>query len=121
MSASTMTNVADILQALDGGLLADKIGVALSEITLNTCLLNELTDGKAKGKLILTLEIGCDDAFEGIIAISHKLVKVVPTKKGKDTSEDCGRSMLYAERGGRLVETAPPENLKGQFIMQMED
>lgn len=121
MTESTMTDVNEVLCALDGGLLADKIGTALSEIALQTCVMHALSDSKAKGKLILTLEVGCDDPIEGILKITHKLVKLVPHKSGKTTNETAGRSLMYAARGGKIVEVQPSINGNGQKRLDLDE
>lgn len=118
---STVTDVNEVLGALDGGLLAEKIGVALSEIALATCTLHEHTDGKARGKIILKLEVACADPVEGLLRVTHDMVQVVPKKEGQDTSQRKGKAVMFAQRGGKMVETQPPENLRGQFLMDFED
>lgn len=120
MTDGTMTDIGEVLQALDSGLLADRIGAALSEIALQTCMMHDLSDGKAKGKLILTLEVSCIDPVEGAIRVAHKLVKLVPHKSGKATNETGGRSRLWAAKGGKMVEVQPAINGKGQKRLDLD-
>lgn len=117
---STATDVLEFIQAQAHGLLADKVGAMLSEIALNTTMKHDLSGGKAKGKLVLKFEVACICPIEGHIDVTHDVVQVVPTKVGEDTKRLRGRTRMYMERGGKVVETQPPENLRGQSIMQFE-
>lgn len=118
---STITDVHEFLQAQAHGLLADKIGAMLSEIALKTSMKHELSGGKAKGKLVLKFDISCICPVEGHLHVSHDVVQVVPTKEGEDSKRLRGRSSMFMQRGGKIVETQPPEDLRGQGIMQFED
>lgn len=119
---STVTNVGDLINALDNGFLGDTVGAWLSEIALQTCELHEETLGKSKGSVILKIDVSTLCPVEGTLHVSHDFKQVLPTKGGgEDTSRKKGRSLMHMQRGGKIVETQPPENLRGQGRMNFDD
>ncbi len=113
---TTTTDIAEFFGAIDAGLFAEKIGVALTEIGLAVG-----TNGyKSKGKLVLTLDIELIDADVGAVNVKHRLIKTVPKKNGKNSDEQLGASTMYLARGGRIVEIAPDEGFNGQSSISLD-
>lgn len=121
MSESSVTDINEFFGALDAGLMPERLGVALTEIALNTCLVQELSGGKAKGKLTIKLDVACLSPDEGILDIAHEVVTEVPNKEGNNRYTKKGRTKLYCKSNGQIVECQPPENRNGQSTIPMED
>lgn len=96
MSETSTTNIEQVLADLDGGVFAQKIGRALSDVALGVVI-----NGKA-GKVTVTFDmkqIGESSQIE----MAHKIAFVKPTDKGKATEENTTKTPLHVGRGGKLT------------------
>lgn len=92
----TATNVEQVLADLDGGVFAQKIGRAMSDVALGTVL-----TGKA-GKVTVTFDmkrIGESSQIE----MAHKIAFIKPTDKGKSSEENTTHTPLHVAKGGKLT------------------
>lgn len=103
------TNFADLLADLHGGVLAEKINRALSEVALGVCYSDaRKPQGEVVLKMVLT-PIG--DSAQ--VAMSHSLSFVCPTARGKRSETETTETPLHVGPRGRL--TAYPENQENLF------
>ena len=96
MSESKATNFEEVLADLDGGIFAQKIGHALSDVALGTVL-----TGKA-GKVQITFDmkrIGDSSQIE----VAHKINFTKPTEKGKTSEENTTHTPLHVGKGGKIT------------------
>lgn len=102
---STITDVETLISELDGGVLAQKIGRALSDVAAGTVLTGKV------GKVSITFDmkqIGESSQIE----MANKISYTKPTDKGKSSEENTTKTPLYVGRGGKLS-IFPDE--QGQF------
>lgn len=90
------TNTEQLLQDLDGGVFAEKIGRALSEAATGTVL-----TGK-RGEVTVTFKlkrIGESSQVE----CAHAIKYLIPTEKGKITEENTTSTPLHVGQRGALT------------------
>lgn len=103
------TDLPTFLNDLDGGVFADKVARALSDVAAG------VVDTDKKGKLTLTFDIErIGNSYQ--VSIDHKLSFKVPTNRGNYSQEDTTKSALHVNTGGRL--TVFPENQHQIFDRQ---
>jgi hypothetical protein len=93
------TNVPDFLGELDGGIFETKFAGALNEVALgvlNNGQVGEITLKFKVQRLGKSLE-------EKRVMITHKLIYVRPTPRGKFSEENTTETPMYVNRGGRLT------------------
>jgi len=93
------TNVPDFLGELDGGIFETKFASALNEVALgvlNNGQVGEITLKFKVQRLGKSLE-------EKRVMITHKLIYVRPTPRGKFSEENTTETPMYVNRGGRLT------------------
>jgi hypothetical protein len=94
------TNVEEFINDLGGGVFAEKMSRALSEVAAGVC------DYEKKGKVTIDLDIQLLGSAQVNIAQTIKYTK--PTKNGKQTEEDTTKTAMHVGKGGRM--TFFPEN-----------
>ena len=111
-AAPKATDFADLLGELHGGVLAEKINSALSQVALGVCYSDaKKPTGEVVLKLVLT-PIGDSNQ----VAMSHSLSFVCPTARGKRSETETTETPLHVGRGGRL--TAYPEKQEDFFAQR---
>ncbi len=101
---SSVTDFAEMLGELNGGVFLQQAGRALSDVALGTVANG---DGKKKGKVNISFEfsrIGESSQVE----IKHTLSYVKPTSRGKSSEDATTTTPMHVGRGGRL--TITPES-----------
>ncbi len=90
-----VTSVEEVLHDLDAGVFAEKIGAAISQTALNTCV-----HGKP-GRVLIQLDmkrIGESSQVE----LKHTLTYKHPTAKGEITEKDGTTTPMHVGPGGVL-------------------
>jgi hypothetical protein len=115
------TDVAQLLEDLDGGIFIEKLSATLSEVAENV-----LAHGAA-GKVTINLEMKQIDNSSQV-SMTHKLAYQRPTKRGKVQEEDQTSTPLYVNRGGKLtlfpegsLHTTGDESEKGPLFDQQQE
>lgn len=90
------TNVKNFLEDLEGGVFAEKIGRALSDVAAGV-----VDNGKA-GKVVIQLDVK-QIATSHQVNISHKLGYVKPTRNGKISEENTTETPMYVGSGGDMT------------------
>lgn len=95
---SQITDFAEILGEMNGGVLIQQAGAAASEIAHNITSIEK----KRKGQLVITLD------FERIgesnqVAIKHKIKSLVPKPRGKVMEEIEGETPFHVGPGGKVT------------------
>ncbi len=94
--ASRATDIQQLLDDLNGGVLAQQVGQALSEVAAGV-----VGTGKA-GSVTLKLDLKRIDR-SAQVTMSHKLSLSAPTETGKYTDESTTSTVLHVNKGGRLT------------------
>jgi hypothetical protein len=94
----SITDFAEILGEMNGGVLVQQAGTAASDIAANICAI----DKKRKGKLTIELE------FERIgdsnqVSIKHKIKTLVPKPRGKVSEEIEGETPFHVGPRGKIT------------------
>ncbi|MCK0153892.1 hypothetical protein MWU49_09265 [Alcanivorax sp. S6407] len=93
------TKVDDFVYDLDGGVFAEKLSRALSDVAAGTV---DHGNGKKKGKVVIELDMQqIGESHQ--IQISHTLKVSRPTLRGKATEEDTTTTPMYVGRGGKMT------------------
>ena len=93
--AAPTTDAEQILSDLDGGVFAQKMGRALSDVARN------VTSTGKKGKVVVEFsfkQIGESNQ----VAMTHSLKFLVPTMRGRIVEESASDTPLHVGRGGKL-------------------
>ena len=85
-----------VLNDLDGGLFAEKLTRALADVALH------VMEHDRAGKVQVTLDLKRGKGGHQV-EISHKLMYVQPTKRGKTSEEESNITPLYVGQRGRLT------------------
>lgn len=96
---STSTNLAEMIGDLNGGVFAQKVERALSDVALGVVTHGD--KGKS-GKVTLTFDmkrIGESNQ----VALRHTISYVQPTTRGKKSEDDSTETPLHVGRGGKLT------------------
>jgi len=93
------TNVDDFISELDGGMFAQKLGQALSDVAAGT-----IDHGKGRKKGKITIELDVQQIGESHqVQIGHTLKVSRPTLRGKATEEDTTTTPMYVGKGGKMT------------------
>lgn len=93
MSNSEKTNFADMLGELNGGVFAEQLDRAISDVALGV-----VTQGKA-GEV--TIKLSLKQIGEGNqVSVTHKLAYVKPTMRGKISEEATADTPMHVGPGG---------------------
>jgi len=96
--APPVTNLETLFEELDGGVFAQKLAAALSDVALGVVI----QDSKRKGKVSLEFTIQrIGDSRQ--VQLTHKLKYVRPTAKGATSAEDTTSTPLYVGARGALT------------------
>lgn len=90
------TDIDEFLDSLDGGCYKTKIKACLDDIAMAVVATN------GAGKLTITLDVKAAKGRDEV-NISHKLVSVKPTRRGKQTGEDNGSTPMFVGKHGRIT------------------
>lgn len=104
---SESTNFSELIHDLNGGVFAEQVSRAMSDVALNV-----VTNGKP-GKVTLSFDfrqIGQSNQ----VAVSHKLAYAKPTMRGKATEEYATETPLHVGKGG-VLSLFPHEQTKLEF------
>ncbi len=94
-SNPTPTSI-EVLNDLDGGVFAEKIGVALSEVALFTCLY-----GGKGGRVTIQIDMArIGDSSQ--VEMAHTLIYKHATQKGEITEKNTTITPMHVGRGGVL-------------------
>lgn len=99
------TDVESFICDLEGGLAAQQLSVALSEVAAS------VVDFEKKGSVTMKLDF---DHVKGTrqVRVSHKITFERPTSTGKAGETATGETVLHVAKGGRLS-LAQPDLLQG--------
>lgn len=90
------TDVTELLNDLDAGVFAEKLGKALSEVAA------AVIDHDKKGTVTIQLDMKrIGNSYQ--VAIAHKLAFTRPTSKGKVSEENSTETPMHVGKGGRLT------------------
>lgn len=100
-TATSKTNIAELLGEMNAGVFEQHINHALSDIAAHVC-----ETGK-KGQMVLTFNVSqIGEANQ--VSIEHTIKSMVPKLRGKVTEEHTTQTPLHVGRGGTL--TLYPDN-----------
>lgn len=91
------TDVQDFLDSLEGGVLHEALGSILSDVAQAV----RNNDGKAKGKIALTLSF--EKFGDSQVMVTHKLDFKKPTNKGSITEDRASQTPMFVNKGGELT------------------
>lgn len=97
--AKTTTDLATILDDLNGGVFAEQVGRALSDVAAGTVANGD--KGKA-GEVVIKFKLR-RIGESSQVAVKHTLSYVRPTSKGKVTEEVSNETPMYVGRGGKMT------------------
>jgi len=106
-----MRDVTEILNELDAGVFASKVGRALADTAL------AVTEHSRDGKVVIELKLH-RIGESNQVNIVHKVKYDRPTKRGKVTEEDATETPMHVGPRGRL--TMFPENQIDAFNQKEE-
>lgn len=96
---TTTTNLAEVLDDLNGGVFAEQVGRALSDVALG--VVNN-GDKKRGGKVTITFDMSrIGESTQ--VAVKHTLAFSKPTSRGKAGEESSGETPMHVGRGGKLT------------------
>lgn len=98
-TAQKPTNLAEILDDLNGGIFAEQVGHALSDVAIGTVANGD--KGK-KGKVVITFDLS-RIGESSQVAVKHTLSWVRPTGKGKRSEETTNETPMYVASNGRMT------------------
>lgn len=104
----TPANFLDTIGDLQGGIVADMASRMLADVAMAVA---ERGDRKAKGKLILTLEISATSNPQ-LLDIQHKLEYRHPTARGSKREDTADEQTMFVNRKGAL---SPSPDNQGSF------
>lgn len=100
------TNISEFFDDIDGGVFAEKLSRALSDVAAG------VIDHNKPGELTIKLKMKrIGSSYQ--LGINHKLSYVKPTAKGKVTEENTTETPMHVGSGGKL--SLFPEN-QGQLF-----
>lgn len=107
---TTDTNLAEVLDDLNGGVFAQQVGRALSDVALAV-----VTNGDKKrgGKVTITFDF-TRIGESAQVAVKHSLAFSKPTARGKASEEATTETPMHVNRGGRLT-LVPDSQTKFDF------
>lgn len=95
---SNDTDLSQILDDLNGGVFAQQVGHALSDVALGTVAHGD--KGKC-GEVVIKFKMS-RIGESSQVAVKHTLSFVRPTSKGKRSEETTNETPMYVARGGRM-------------------
>lgn len=96
---NSTTNLAEVLDDLNGGVFAEQVGRALSDVAMG--VVNN-GDKKRGGKVTITFDmIRIGESTQ--VAVKHKLAFTKPTSRGKSSEESTTETPMHVGRGGKLT------------------
>lgn len=107
-TAANATDVGEFLSALDGGVLEQKLAVALSHVAA------AVMDRDRSGEVVLRLTFERLDGAAFQCRVKHKLQFVRPTEAGKVSEDEERATVLWVGKFGRLTVLPPDTTFGGQ-------
>lgn len=105
------TDVSEMFDDLDGGVFAEKLSKALSDVAAG------VIDHDKAGKVTITLDMKrIGSSYQ--VAVNHKLAYTRPTAKGKVSEENTTQTPMHVGKGGAL--TLFPEGQGQMFTKKGE-
>lgn len=90
------TNPSELIEDLDGGVFAQKIGAALSQVA------GGVVEHGRKGRVSITLDLE-RIGNSSQVKCAHKLTYKQPTSKGAVSEDNTTETPLYVNAGGELT------------------
>lgn len=106
--AAAATDVGEFLSALDGGVLEQKLAVALSHVAA------AVMDHDRSGEVVLRLTIERLDGAAFQCRIKHALKFTRPTEAGKVSEDEERATVMWVGQYGRLTVLPPGTTFGGQ-------
>lgn len=91
-----MTDVNQFMGEIGGGVFAQQIASALSDVAANVMLHNKA------GKVTISFDLKKMNGDTGQVMIKHKLDYKVPTNRGQRTETGTTETPMYVGRGGKM-------------------
>ena len=91
-----MTDVNQFMSEIGGGVFAEQIASALSDVAANVMLHNKA------GKVTISFDLKKMNGDTGQVMIKHKLDYKVPTNRGQRTETGTTETPMYVGRAGKL-------------------
>lgn len=113
---NTSTDVTEFIDELGAGVVKEKLAAILSEASMGVVNYGE---GNKKAKITLELTLSRFDGSAQLL-VTHKIIKDVPTKRGKKQETDATSTVFFTGRGGELTIDAPKEDHAGQRNFGLE-
>lgn len=95
---NSTTNLAEVLEDLNGGVFAQQVGRAFSDVALGV-----VTNGDRRrgGKVTITFDMTrIGESTQ--VAVKHTLSFTKPTSRGKASEESTTETPMHVGRGGKL-------------------
>lgn len=107
-AAANATDVGEFLSSLDGGVLEQKLAVALSHVAA------AVMDRDRSGEVALRLTFERLDGAAFQVRVKHALKFTRPTEAGKVSEDEERATVMWVGRYGRLTVLPPDTTFGGQ-------
>lgn len=92
---SKPTDVTQFISDLDGTVFMQKLSIALSEVAAG------VVDNDKPGKVQITFDMTrLGDSYQ--VMVNHKILTVIPTRRGKRGEDDTTKTPMHVGEGGRV-------------------
>lgn len=91
------TNLPFFLEALDAGIVEERIAKTLSDVALGVTS----TDGKATGEIVVKFKLS--KINDDQVTVTHTITHKIPNAKGFKSEERSGQTPFYVNAGGELT------------------
>jgi len=92
-----MTDAKQFISEIGGGVFAEQISSALSDVAANVMMHNK------GGKVTITFDLKKMNGDTSQVMIKHKLDYKVPTNRGQRTETGTTETPMYVGRGGKMT------------------
>jgi hypothetical protein len=102
MSTENVTDIAELLGQLNGGVFEQQVNRALSDAAANVCTHNEGRGKPKKGKVVLEFTIEqIGESHQ--VTLTHAIKATIPKPRGRMIEEHTTETPLHVGKGGKLT------------------